>query len=53
VKSIYFFDPNGLRLEINARTEPEGLVEKAENDAHTLLAEWTRAKAERLARRPN
>jgi len=50
VKSIYFFDPNGLRLEINARTEPEGLIEKAETDAHALLAEWTRAKAERLAR---
>jgi catechol-2,3-dioxygenase len=52
VQSIYFFDPNGLRLEINARTEPEGLVEKAENDAHAILKEWTRAKAERLARQP-
>ena len=47
---LAFFDPNGLRLEINARTEPEGLIEKAETDAHALLAEWTRAKAERLAR---
>ena len=52
VQSIYFFDPNGLRLEINARTEPEGLIEKAENDAHAVLAAWTKAKAERLARQP-
>ena len=51
VQSIYFFDPNGLRLEINCRTEPEGLIQKAEDDAHALLAEWTRAKAERLSRR--
>jgi catechol 2,3-dioxygenase-like lactoylglutathione lyase family enzyme len=51
VQSIYFFDPNGLRLEINARTEPEGLIQKAEDDAHAILAEWTRAKAERLSRR--
>jgi catechol 2,3-dioxygenase-like lactoylglutathione lyase family enzyme len=50
IQSIYFFDPNGLRLEINARTEPEGLVEKAENDAHSALAAWTRAKAQRLSR---
>jgi catechol 2,3-dioxygenase-like lactoylglutathione lyase family enzyme len=49
VQSIYFFDPNGLRLEINTRTEPEGLIERAENEAHARLAEWTRAKAERLA----
>ncbi len=53
VQSIYFFDPNGLRLEINTRTEPEGLVEKAENEAHAALAEWTRAKAERLAKPPS
>jgi catechol 2,3-dioxygenase-like lactoylglutathione lyase family enzyme len=49
VKSIYFFDPNGLRLEITTRTEPEGFVKKVEREAHAALADWTRSKSERLA----
>jgi catechol 2,3-dioxygenase-like lactoylglutathione lyase family enzyme len=44
VKSIYFFDPNGLRLEITTRTEPPGFNDKAEREAHGALAEWTRQK---------
>jgi catechol 2,3-dioxygenase-like lactoylglutathione lyase family enzyme len=48
LKSIYFFDPNGLRLEITTRTEPEGFIAKVEDEAHAELAEWTRAKAKRL-----
>jgi catechol 2,3-dioxygenase-like lactoylglutathione lyase family enzyme len=48
IKSIYFFDPNGLRLEITTRTEPEGFIAHVEDEAHAALAEWTRAKAQRL-----
>lgn len=49
IKSIYFFDPNGLRLEITTRTEPPGFVEAAAREAHDVLADWTRRKAARLA----
>ncbi len=49
VKSIYFFDPNGLRLEVTARTEPPGFLEEAARDAHGALEQWRRIKAERLA----
>ena len=49
VKSIYFFDPNGLRLEITTRTEEPGFSEKAAREAHNRLAQWNEAKAERLA----
>jgi len=48
IKSIYFFDPNGVRVEITTRTEPPGFVERAEREAHAALAEWTRKKAARL-----
>ncbi|MGC1305411.1 MAG: VOC family protein [Caulobacteraceae bacterium] len=47
IKSIYFFDPNGLRLEITTRTEEPGFVEHAARVAHAELADWTRSKAER------
>jgi len=44
VRSIYFFDPNGLRLEIAARTEPEGFLAEAASEAHSTLAAWNRRK---------
>lgn len=50
VKSIYFFDPNGLRLEVTARTEPPHFLEEAARDARSAFDRWTRAKAERLGR---
>ena len=41
VQSIYFFDPNGVRLELNVRSHtPEYMVE-AERHAHDELAKWT------------
>jgi catechol 2,3-dioxygenase-like lactoylglutathione lyase family enzyme len=45
VKSIYFFDPNGLRLEITCRTEPPGFLEEQAAQAHAVLARWTASKA--------
>ena len=50
ITSIYFFDPNGLRLEITARTEEPGFSGRAAQAAHGELRHWTHAKAERLAR---
>ena len=47
IQSIYFFDPNGLRLEITTRTEAPGFLEKAASEAHEALAGWTRMKRAR------
>lgn len=51
VKSIYFFDPNGLRLEVTARTESPTHLADAARDAHGAIDAWTAAKAARLAGR--
>ncbi|HVY80081.1 MAG TPA: VOC family protein [Steroidobacteraceae bacterium] len=51
VRSIYFFDPNGLRLEIAARTEKPGFLAKAKAEAHDRLREWSRRKAQLLKQR--
>jgi catechol 2,3-dioxygenase-like lactoylglutathione lyase family enzyme len=47
VKSIYFFDPNGLRLEVNARTEPPHYRAAAAAAARPALDAWTRSKKTR------
>jgi catechol 2,3-dioxygenase-like lactoylglutathione lyase family enzyme len=47
IQSIYFFDPNGLRLEVTTRTEPEGFVEEQRRSAHQALRDWQTLKAER------
>jgi len=49
INSIYFFDPNGLRLEITARTEEPGYLEKAAGEAHAALSAWTEKKAKMIA----
>lgn len=49
IKSIYFFDPNGIRLELSAPAsglKPE-TAEGHARSAHTELAEWDRAKRAR------
>jgi catechol 2,3-dioxygenase-like lactoylglutathione lyase family enzyme len=51
VRSVYFFDPNGLRLEIAARTEAPGFLEEAKAQAHEQLQEWSRQKARLLKAR--
>jgi glyoxylase I family protein len=51
VRSIYFFDPNGLRLEIAARTEQPGFVANAKAEAHQQLQAWSRRKAQLLSSR--
>lgn len=49
INSIYFFDPNGLRLEITARTEEPGYLEKAAASAHAEMKAWTEKKARMIA----
>lgn len=44
VRSIYFFDPNGLRLEIAARTEAPGFADQAAREAHATLEAWNTRK---------
>jgi glyoxylase I family protein len=43
-KSIYFFDPNGIRLELTAQLANEEAMAKDSTVAHTRLNEWTARK---------
>jgi len=44
IQSIYFFDPNGLRLEVTTRTANEEYMNEAKQKAHAALAQWTATK---------
>jgi catechol 2,3-dioxygenase-like lactoylglutathione lyase family enzyme len=48
IQSVYFFDPNGLRLEVTARTEAPGFIESAAQSAHQQIETWTEAKRARV-----
>jgi catechol 2,3-dioxygenase-like lactoylglutathione lyase family enzyme len=48
VQSIYFFDPNGIRLELTTETFAEGEAESFKSNAHTELAAWNKEKAGRI-----
>jgi glyoxylase I family protein len=50
-KSIYFFDPNGVRLELTAQVASEFQMLQESKTAHARLAEWT-ARKEQWRRRP-
>ncbi len=43
-KSIYFFDPNGIRLELTAQLADEFAMLQESTTAHARLAEWTARK---------
>jgi len=43
-QSIYFFDPNGHRLELAYRTMPEAMAKKLHDISAPMLEEWTRTK---------
>ena len=49
IKSIYFFDPNGIRLELTTPILPDAhpTLEKYELNAHDELAAWEREKSQR------
>jgi catechol 2,3-dioxygenase-like lactoylglutathione lyase family enzyme len=49
IKSIYFFDPNGIRLEVTALTEPKNFREDAAREAHAHFETWMKTKQKNLA----
>ncbi len=50
-KSIYFFDPNGIRLELSAQVASEAEMARESTEAHARLAEWNRRKEQWRAER--
>lgn len=46
-KSIYFFDPNGIRLELCAQVASAEQMRDEQAGIHEKLAAWTREKAAR------
>ncbi len=46
VRSIYFFDPNGIRLEFSVDMEDENVSQAAIDKAHVQLAAWVKEKAQ-------
>lgn len=44
VRSIYFFDPNGVRLEFTIRSTSEATMEAAKVVARSKLNDWIREK---------
>lgn len=51
LNSIYFFDPNGLRVELTAWTVDAEHMEREAATAHARLKAWTAEKTEKRARR--
>ena len=45
-KSIYFFDPNGVRMELTAQLADEFQMLQESKTAHARLNEWTARKAQ-------
>ncbi len=50
-KSIYFFDPNGIRLELTAQLADEFQMLQESKTAHARLGEWTKRKEQWRAER--
>jgi glyoxylase I family protein len=47
VHSIYFFDPNGIRLELTTQVVGEDQMQRYKNEAHEALKSWTGRKTSR------
>jgi catechol-2,3-dioxygenase len=47
VRSIYFFDPNGIRLEFTVDMDDENISQDDIRKAHQQLADWNVEKAQR------
>jgi lactoylglutathione lyase len=43
-KSIYFFDPNGHRLELAAHTATPEMLQELDEVKYAMLEEWTQTK---------
>ena len=50
-KSIYFFDPNGVRLELTAQLADDAHMQKESSNVHATLAAWTARKQQWRAER--
>jgi glyoxylase I family protein len=50
-KSIYFFDPNGIRLELCAQLASDMQMMEDQKHAHQRLNEWTARKQQWRAER--
>ena len=50
-KSIYFFDPNGVRLELTAQLANDAHMQKESSNVHATLAAWTARKQQWRAER--
>jgi catechol 2,3-dioxygenase-like lactoylglutathione lyase family enzyme len=44
IQSIYFFDPNGLRLELTVEVASAAQVQAYESEAHAELRTWTETR---------
>jgi catechol 2,3-dioxygenase-like lactoylglutathione lyase family enzyme len=44
IQSIYFFDPNGLRVELTARSVPQRYMDEAATRARAELDAWTQER---------
>lgn len=44
IRSIYFYDPSGHRLELTCRTHAPGEIERYKADARARLDGWTASK---------
>jgi len=51
IESIYFFDPNGIRLELTTPTVDTAAMEQLAQSAHAEVQIWTREKRARLQAR--
>lgn len=49
VHSIYFFDPNGIRLELTAEIASESMLRGYRDGARALCDRWTREKQQKSA----
>ena len=49
IESIYFFDPNGIRLELTVPTASDETTARHAREAHAAVETWTREKQARLA----
>ncbi|MBU9597072.1 VOC family protein [Burkholderia multivorans] len=50
IESIYFFDPNGFRLELTVEVAEPATVETYARNAHQQLGSWNEEKQRRRAR---
>ena len=49
IRSIYFYDPSGHRLELTTRTIEPGELERFASEAPGLVDTWTTSKAARIS----